>query len=313
MHRRLLNSMRLAVTLRPRGPILIQGSDQASDPTRPDMAFLRTRHPDLGETIFLPGSSLKGAIRAHAEAALRGLDVPVCDPFDRETRCSDEDASTTAAVYKQQCPACRTFGSLALAGRVDLGDALPWPADAEPAEREAAAARANATETRPHVGIDRRTGAAQGSALYQSEVAVAGAFHAEVRLRNVELWQLGLVVATLRELDAGFFGLGHGKARGQGQVSVTFDRLDVETTRHADSARRLLGVAALVSNDDRTSYGLVDPAHDRVDLPDGCTPRQTWNGHRLSVDGSPLATLLDRVVDRPLADRFAVDLSEEAS
>ncbi|MEM9553459.1 MAG: RAMP superfamily CRISPR-associated protein [Acidobacteriota bacterium] len=168
MHRRALNHFCLRLEIRPRGPLLVQGSDQAPDPSRPDLAFVRTRHWELGETIFLPGTGLKGAVRSHAEATLRGLDVPVCDPL-RSSACSANTTGASPAVYAAMCPACRTFGSLDLAGRLDFTDAMPWPPEADSEARRAAAVVANATERRAHVGIDRRTGGPRSGALYETE------------------------------------------------------------------------------------------------------------------------------------------------
>lgn len=185
MHKRLLNQARLAVVLKPRGPLLVKSGLETPDPTRPSMEFVRTRHEQLGETVYLPGTSLKGAIRNHAESVLRGLRVRVCNPFDKEERCRSVPAQIDGEpvrpdhVFREQCAACRTFGSLKVAGRAQILDAYPWPTDADAAKRAEVFRRTNATETRWQVGISRKTGQAQGSALFDLEVVVGGEFHSE--------------------------------------------------------------------------------------------------------------------------------------
>jgi len=70
MHKRLVNHCTITLTLVPDGPILIKSGQEGADPTKPDMEFVETYHAG-GRTIYLPGSSLKGAIRAHAERIVR--------------------------------------------------------------------------------------------------------------------------------------------------------------------------------------------------------------------------------------------------
>lgn len=87
MHRRLLNQATLSVVLEPQGPVLIKSGVETPDPTRPSMEFVRTRHAKLGETVYLPGTSLKRAIRSQAERVLAGLGVAICDPLHRTKAC----------------------------------------------------------------------------------------------------------------------------------------------------------------------------------------------------------------------------------
>jgi len=70
MHKRLVNQCRIHLTLIPCGLILIKSGKEGADPTKPDMECVETYHAG-GRSIYLPGSSLKGAIRAHAERIVR--------------------------------------------------------------------------------------------------------------------------------------------------------------------------------------------------------------------------------------------------
>jgi CRISPR/Cas system CSM-associated protein Csm3 (group 7 of RAMP superfamily) len=295
MHLRQLNHARLGIVLKPRGPLLIKSGIETPDPTRPGMEFVRTRHPEHGETVYLPGSSLKGAMRSHAERVLQGLSITVCDPFARKGRCRSA-SGPSPRVFQAQCPACRTFGSLKLSGRFRVLDAYPWPLEADASVRAEAVRVANATESRWQVGINRRTGQAQGGALYDLEVVVGGEFHTEIHLHNFQLWQLGLTAAIVREMDEGHVPIGFGKFRGLGQVEARLTGLRATMTGRTE---HLLGVGELCGAAVRSAYDL--DADDAVDLPDAARPRPTWRGSQLAIDGKDLDDVLDRVIDGPLA------------
>jgi CRISPR-associated RAMP protein (TIGR02581 family) len=305
MHLRQLNHARLGIVFKPRGPLLIKSGIETPDPTRPGMEFVRTRHPEHGETVYLPGSSLKGAMRSHAERILRGLAVRACDPLDGKDgnhRCKNPkpefkgDVVTSDRIFRAQCATCRTFGSLSVSGRFRVLDAYPWPLGADTSAQAKAVRLANATETRWQVGINRRTGQAQGGALYDLEVVVGGEFHTEIHLHNFQLWQLGLTAAIVREMDEGHVPIGFGKFRGLGQVEARLTGLRATMTGRTE---RLLGVAELCDAADRSAYDL--DADDAVDLPDAAKPRPIWRGSQLAIDGEDLADVLDRVIDGPLA------------
>ena len=72
MHKRMVNQAIIEITISPVGPLLIKASDQGADPTKPDMEFVETYH-EGDRSVYLPGSSLKGAIRAHCERIVRTL------------------------------------------------------------------------------------------------------------------------------------------------------------------------------------------------------------------------------------------------
>lgn len=305
MFRRWLNRATVRVALSPRGPILIKSGLETADPTRPGMEFVRTRHAVHGDSIYLPGTSLKGAMRSQAERVLRGLGVDVCDPFDRRSRCrrgpeperrqgqrgGRRPPPTSDAIFRVQCPACQTFGSLRVAGRCNVEDAYPW--DGENASGTGAT---NATETRWQVGIDRLTGQAQGSALFDLEVAVAGTFHTTLHLENFALWQLGLLGALLDDMNHGDLPIGFGKSRGLGQVAVEVRNVEVETLGH--DGRRLLGAGALCPPDEARRYGL--DGGDGMEMPAGVVPTPTWRGRRVTLEGEESGRLLGAVVAGPL-------------
>ena len=70
MHKKFVNHCTIEFIISPCGPILIKSGQESVDPTKPDLEFVETYH-EGNRTIYLPGSSLKGAIRAHAERIVR--------------------------------------------------------------------------------------------------------------------------------------------------------------------------------------------------------------------------------------------------
>jgi CRISPR-associated protein Csm3 len=204
----LRNELRLRFRLDVAGPLTIRAAKATGiDPTRPDMEVVR----DGEGRPVVPGSSLKGVLRSHAERILRSLDPDyACDPF-RPDACGRRIRRPPRGGeerYRVLCYACRMFGSVMLRGRVAFADAHPLP-DVRLALGE-----------RHHVGIDRRTGGSAHTVLFQPETVEAGAFEVRVVLTNFALWQVRLLLAALRDLDAGDIGLGAATTRGYGRVRV---------------------------------------------------------------------------------------------
>src|SRR5262245_49803908 len=77
MHKATFLEGTIRLTIAPDGPILIKaGETGGADPTLPDMEFVRTgagagRDADR---VYIPGPSLKGAVRAQCERICRSLD-----------------------------------------------------------------------------------------------------------------------------------------------------------------------------------------------------------------------------------------------
>ncbi|HSL83375.1 MAG TPA: RAMP superfamily CRISPR-associated protein, partial [Thermoanaerobaculia bacterium] len=221
MFRKLYNRAIFEAELVPEGPILIMEGGPVLDPTAPDLAFVRTLRGGRS-TVYVPGASLKGVIRSHAERILATEMGPNAaeDPFDRHARRRREARSARErrggpdrpAVYRSSCEADRVFGSTEIAGRFRIADALP-------VDDETLAA-ANRTEVRYSVAIDRVKQSARGAALFEQEAVTQGAFKARAVLENYELWMLALVLQVLRDLNDGFVQIGHAKTRGFGTVRL---------------------------------------------------------------------------------------------
>lgn len=229
MHKRLVNHCTIELTLSPSGPILVKSGKEGADPTKPDMEFVETYHAG-GRSIYLPGSSLKGAIRAHAERIVRtvGRDSkptksgmlwandPLNDNYDYLKDPKDKKKKLPAsAIYKESSFTDQLFGNVEIASRLRIEDAYP----VEPKQIK--------LEERNGVAIDRVFGSvAVGPFNY--EVCTAGAFKTKIHLKNFSLAQLGLIGLVLRDLNDGWFGIGFAKSRGMGQVEVTLKQAIVQ-------------------------------------------------------------------------------------
>ena len=229
MRRRKLCELEVVLDIDAEGPVLVK-SGRESGLFGVDMCFVRTRRgnheSDEGDP-FLPGTSLKGVFRSHAERLVRtlaGRDDAVCLPYLQRPERRDEQSLTSCGkrlekvgqedksiAYARSCLACRLFGSLAFGGRIAISDGYL-------VDREEVPLR---LEVRDGVAIDRRTGAVAGGAKFQFEVLTQGRFRTRILLDNYESWQAGVLVAVLEDFVAGRIPIGMGTSRGLGRVRGT--------------------------------------------------------------------------------------------
>ncbi|MTJ07808.1 RAMP superfamily CRISPR-associated protein [Anabaena sp. UHCC 0204] len=221
MHKKFVNHCTIDLSIIPDGPILIKSGKEGADPTKPDMEFVETYHAG-GRTIYLPGSSLKGAIRAHAERIVRTVgeekantkNLPWAnDPLNDKYEYLKNQSSSD--IYKLSSFTDQMFGNTSIASRIRIEDA--YPDNSKPVK----------TEERNGVAIDRVFGSvAVGPFNYQ--VCTAGEFKTKLHLKNFTLAQLGLIGLVLRDLNDGWFGLGFAKSRGLGTVEVKLNQAVVQ-------------------------------------------------------------------------------------
>ena len=172
MHKVLLNRFCLQVKIHAEEPLLVKEPSPSDEEGKaaqkrrkeegePDMLFVRiARHQRLEPHI--PGSSLKGPLRAYAERMVRTI-IPggACDPFDFNNNCSSriekisgdgqgtggdsrfvagtDDGGERLTAYALSCPVCKVFGNAGLRARLEVDDAyldlgiereIPQPAPA---------------------------------------------------------------------------------------------------------------------------------------------------------------------------------------
>ncbi len=275
MHKTRYNALGLSLHLSPRGPLLIKAGGTSADPSLPDMQFVRMFHPEEGETVYLPGSSLKGVVRGFVEKALRTVDPNPDQPGpehhdDWKWSCATFEAKKeeredrkkwncpqfltelqekkgrdrellSAEIYANSCGACRIFGHTRLKGRVSFTDLFPVDEVK--------------TEIRYGVAISRLSHAvAHGP--FEMEVAVSGTFQGHLVLENFEIWQLGLLALALESMNQGLVKMGFGKNRGFGEVAVQVQGAQLDEALAGADGGVCRGLAAFVSEDEQEKYGL---------------------------------------------------------
>lgn len=265
MFKQLVNECVIDLRIKVEGPVLIKsGLAQISGPDMAWVKVLRNGKPE----VYLPGSSLKGVLRSHAERIARTLNSEsACDPFggknDPRRSCgacfdarkeSKKDTDNQTA-YKEACLICKLFGCTWFASRLATADAYADGTPPEPMQRDG-------------VGIDRFSGGAAHGAKFELEVITEGAFSTTLHLRNFELWQLALLGFVLRDLNDGLIRIGTGRSRGLGQVrgeiaQVRVDFLGPKAPQIVAGELPLRGVGSLFS--EARDYEMIEP--DEVPIP----------------------------------------------
>lgn len=209
------------------------------DPVSTDLPVMKD---ELGNP-YIPGSSLKGVIRARLEQLIRALEPApfapggswggrgACDPLDERGRCVTNDDikeikkeqpnNWPEVVYERSCRICRLFGSPWIAGKFKITD-LHMLSDT-----------GAASEIRDGVSIDRDKGTVKDK--YDFEVVVPGSefsFEAVGENLDSDLGEPGLVLLALCELENGMIRVGGFKSRGLGVVELrdlTVTRVEAPT------------------------------------------------------------------------------------
>lgn len=298
MFDRLVNTVRIDLSITPRGPLLIRSGRTGADPSRPDLEWVRTTL-DGRPTVYVPGSSLKGVMRAHAERLLRGEGVRITGTFDGVK--AFDQRSSGGEVWKGTSPLGRTFGTLHLRSAFSVSDLLPGGREASGSEARAAEVEeANLTERRNGVAIDRLLGSAKGGALFDQEVVVGGRFDGRLVMRNPQLYQLALVLIVLRDMDEGFVQLGSGSSRGNGWVAATVHEVVAEQRPGTGKEGHLQGRKLLDAATEDLFGG------DEVVLPAGLKHQTSKRGlwQRTTFPAASVDGLLQALVDGPPWSQF---------
>lgn len=183
---------------------------------------------------YIPGSSLKGALRSALEQTVRGLgskQLRSCDLFeDPCIKATDRGEATKQLpfdhVQETICDVCGLFGSPFLASRIFIRDLPQKDPETSPPP-----------EVRDGVGLNRDLRTAQRGIKYDFEAVSAGTrFEMEILLENPDDIQRALTFKLLEFLDEGQILLGGLTSRGLGRVRLQ----DVHVER-ADAASLLAG------------------------------------------------------------------------
>ena len=222
------------------------------------------------ELPCIPGSSLKGVFRAHAEALARARGLAVCSGLAKET-CMDKkqvngralrehieillkqgkSSEAIEAFASTACLMCKVFGAPSYASKVDFSDAYPLDTEGNIIPYRLG--------ERTGIAIDRRTGAVYGKALYRVQYVEPGAkFKLRISSYNLPNYALGLLASVLKLVDSGLAKIGGFKTRGFGSVKI--EQLEIAHREHEASQEAKLKP--------------LDPADVEVDLTEVATVKE---------------------------------------
>jgi len=186
---------------------------------------------DHRSLFFLPGASLRGAIRSQAERIARTLvnlrdDVnseaeflkhcPAPNPF--VTRGDKQNGiESSAARIRQQAPDRRIDAdsydlSEQLFGSVDWGSRL--------AVEDAPLMDKPVWKKLDFVAIDRFTGGAADGAKFDASALWRPRFHCRLHLETPQDWEIGWLLYVLKDMIDGRVPVGFGAAKGFGEVEL---------------------------------------------------------------------------------------------
>lgn len=230
-HHQLHSRHRFQGTLRPESPLRLS-SGRASETTDAPLMRDRSGH------IYLPGTSLRGALRSEIERTLEAVGTAAglrtCVLF---TESEEPDACVSVSRTKREmlleiddddkalkfledkdnlCDVCRLFGSPVYASRLVIEDAYAI-GGADPRSK---------TAIRDGVGIDRDTGTARENVKFNFEVLETGIdFQLRLSVENLDDTDRKLLNVAFGLLRGGLH-LGGKRAGGCGLVRLV-DELEV--------------------------------------------------------------------------------------
>jgi len=224
------------------------GSGQSSDLL--DSTFVKTRIGLSGkETLYIPGSSMRGAIRSLVERILAAVDrdrqknsILSCllmkgkECITVNKNIQEDFSEKVENGYSEQqlweylinpedpkiCLCCQVFGSTHLASRVRISDLYPLNSNGQDRIVEKG-------EGRYSVAIDRETGTAKEGALFTIEALnKQNQFRFELIAENMDDVAWGILAIGLLELIRGNFNVGAKASIGLGQCQLLKESLHMK-------------------------------------------------------------------------------------
>lgn len=294
MHKARYNLLRSNIQVSPVGPLLIKSGGFSTDPSLPDMQFVRTFKAGVGESLYIPGSSMKGVVRSFVEKALRTIDDHnswkwACPTFEKK---KEEDQDPNCAQLMKSNPEKCSIpqGNEEDKIRLEAGVLEKKEVKKEGSKNELASwdiyrmscgacklfgstllkGRLSFTDLLPPDGMKIETETRYGVAIsrlshavaqgpFEMEVAVSGTFGGQVILENFEIWQMGVLAAALESMNQGQLKVGFGKNRGFGQVRVKVNSASIEEIAPVMERTVLRGLGGYVKDEEREKYGLAEP------------------------------------------------------
>lgn len=191
----------------------------------------------LGRPI-IPGSLIRGRVRAHLERLLKARGKPVCRPPNPQNMCphNREVTQELASGDEKYCLACRIFGSAWRESGVVFSD---FHLDGGSQE----------LPTRTGVGISRTLGTVQAERLFFTEAVPSGLRFTGQAEGWLSREEAGWLVAAIKLVTH----LGGDKSRGLGRVqftSIEVKRWDTEKGKWVEENPRNLLKEAIGDADD---------------------------------------------------------------
>jgi CRISPR/Cas system CSM-associated protein Csm3 (group 7 of RAMP superfamily) len=180
---------------------------------------------------YVPGSSLRGALRSHVERVVRTIagDAAAWDLQQAQDKGQEFSEYEDFKENNVECLVSRVFGFSALGGRILFSDAVPLYADRFECRRKLL----------DHVALDRFTGGAADKRKFNSrpyfppgppsDVGTEGDLECEIELYDFDAWHLGMLLLMLRDLRLGRVMLGHGKNKGFGRLRLEHVEIEILT------------------------------------------------------------------------------------
>lgn len=224
------------------------GAGRSSEVSGSDLPVLRDAHG----RPFIPGASLKGALRARIESLIAGVqpeqvrDLQALEDHQKviaqikeQHKESKDDQALSQAIWQQSTLIDLTFGAQWSASRLFFKDALVeeglW---------------FDQFEIRNGVGIDRDTETASDGKLYDYEVVPAGTrFAFALTMENAEPWQLGMLTLALKPWERGEAQLGGFRSRGLGHIKLENATYGYRELHNVDDLLAMLETGALPAVD----------------------------------------------------------------
>lgn len=231
MFSKLISVINIDLELQPETGLLVSSGSEPIDPTLPDISFARTVI-NCVEVPFIPGSSIKGPVRAFCESVLRSFasgnnaNKYACDITDEKSCCSKESRDKEGKEkYKETCLACRTFGGTSISSVVRFSDFYPFENPLNITQEQLRRIN-NLMITRTGIKINRATGKVESTGPFEYESAFFP-FYGRITLKNPEKWQVGLIFFALDQINEGLIKFGRSKSRGLGWVKANLKKVEV--------------------------------------------------------------------------------------
>lgn len=187
----------------------------------PQVRMTTSRHSDIQGEPYVPGSSLKGAIRATCETVIRTF---VDDYKESNVLCYDDAPEEKTArgqgegeQAKPLCMMCDTFGNTNRISKVSFDDAFLTNLGVFGKDR--------VVQQRAGVSLKRTTGAVDKGPFFIEFVPRGAEFEFKMLCTNILPAELKLLLLALELFNQGRFKLGGQKSRGMGSVTFEVDRI----------------------------------------------------------------------------------------